>query len=119
MTVPPFYDPMLAKVIATAEDRPAALARLDRALGELAVLGIESNVEYLRALVQHPKFQSGETHTGFLPEYFDGWKPARELPEEVLLALSALDKLPAEKTPTARPARSSPWKAADGWRNAG
>ncbi|HYH44336.1 MAG TPA: acetyl-CoA carboxylase biotin carboxylase subunit [Thermoanaerobaculia bacterium] len=53
------YDPMLAKLIVWAEDRPRALARLERALGELQVEGIRTNVPLFRALLADPDVQSG------------------------------------------------------------
>src|SRR5690606_1313030 len=50
--VPPEYDPMVAKVIAHASDRPAALRRLIGALRELVVLGVTTNAEFLTALLE-------------------------------------------------------------------
>ena len=67
------YDPMLAKVIAYAEDRPAALAALDRALAETAVLGVTTNVDFLRFLLADPDVAAGRLDTGLLdrrtPDY--------------------------------------------------
>ena len=60
------YDPMLAKVIAHADDRPAALRALDRALGDTAVLGLTTNVEFLRFLLTDPDVVSGRLDTGLL-----------------------------------------------------
>ncbi len=53
------YDPMLAKLIVWAEDRPRALARLERALAELQVEGIRTNVPLFRALLADPDVRSG------------------------------------------------------------
>lgn len=67
------YDPMLAKVIAYAEDRPAALAALDRALAETAVLGVTTNVDFLRFLLADSDVVAGRLDTGLLdrrtPDY--------------------------------------------------
>ena len=64
--VPPYYDPMIAKLIVTGETRAAALAKLDRALGETELAGIETNRDYLRFLVRRPELAAGEVTTRFL-----------------------------------------------------
>jgi 3-methylcrotonyl-CoA carboxylase alpha subunit len=115
MEVPPFYDPMLAKVIASGPDRATALARLDQALASFVVLGITTNIEYLRALLADPAFIAGELHTGFLTERFTGWRPNATVPDEVLLALSALGQLSPSRT--AEKPRQTGWLATDHWRN--
>jgi urea carboxylase len=63
-----FYDPMLAKVIATAEDRAAALARLEGALAATRIDGIETNLAFLRAIVAHERFREGRQFTRWLNE---------------------------------------------------
>jgi 3-methylcrotonyl-CoA carboxylase alpha subunit len=63
------YDPLLAKVTVHAGDRRAARARMLVALGETQVGGVQTNLELLSAVVAHPAFASGATHTGFLEEH--------------------------------------------------
>jgi urea carboxylase len=65
-TVPAFYDPMLAKVIAHAPTRDEALAKLERALAATELGGIETNLEYLRALVASPVVREGAVTTSTL-----------------------------------------------------
>ena len=60
------FDPMLAKLVVTAADRPAALALADRALAECVLLGCTTNTGFLRRLNAHPTFVAGDVHTGFL-----------------------------------------------------
>src|SRR5262249_30699576 len=60
------YDPMLAKLIVWASDREHALRRLERALGELRVEGIRTNVPLFRALLADPDFRSGNMDIGML-----------------------------------------------------
>jgi acetyl-CoA carboxylase biotin carboxylase subunit len=60
------YDPMLAKLIVWAADRERALARLGRALGELRIEGIRTNVPLFRALLADPDFRSGNMDIGML-----------------------------------------------------
>ncbi|ORV14119.1 acetyl/propionyl/methylcrotonyl-CoA carboxylase subunit alpha [Mycobacterium celatum] len=66
MVVGSQYDPMLAKVIAHAADRPAALRALDRALADTAVLGVVTNVEFARFLLTDPDVVAGRLDTGLL-----------------------------------------------------
>jgi urea carboxylase len=61
--VTPFYDPMLAKIIVTGADRPAAIAALRAALAETAVSGIETNLDYLRTIAASDLFASGRVAT--------------------------------------------------------
>jgi len=58
-----FYDPMLAKLIVHGTDRADAVARLERALDQTEIAGIETNVRYLRALARHPAFVAGDLIT--------------------------------------------------------
>jgi acetyl/propionyl-CoA carboxylase alpha subunit len=67
--VTPAFDSMLAKLIVHADSRAAAAERLEHALRELVVLGVPTNIDYLARLVAHPRFRSGELHTGFLSEH--------------------------------------------------
>ena len=69
------YDPLIAKTIACGEDRPAALARLRRALREMVILGTATNLDYVGDVLAHPAFAAGDLHTGFLDEHLAGWTP--------------------------------------------
>jgi len=60
------YDPLLAKVIAWAETRDLAVARLIAALRAYPVLGIRTNIPYLLRILEHPGFRAGGVDTGFL-----------------------------------------------------
>jgi acetyl-CoA/propionyl-CoA carboxylase biotin carboxyl carrier protein len=78
------YDPMLAKVIAHAEDRPAALRRLARALGELQLLGVTTNAAFSRALLEREDVRAGEMDTGLLERILAEPPPAP--PEDLIPA---------------------------------
>ena len=60
------YDSMIAKVIAHGPDRATALARLDRALADTAILGLETNVGFLRSLLARDDVRAGEMDTGLI-----------------------------------------------------
>jgi acetyl-CoA carboxylase biotin carboxylase subunit len=64
--VPPFYDSLLAKLIVHAENRPAAINRLRRALSEFIVEGPKTNVAFHRRLIEHADFQAGRLDTRLL-----------------------------------------------------
>jgi acetyl-CoA carboxylase biotin carboxylase subunit len=64
--VPPHYDSLLAKLIVHAEDRPAAIRRLRRALREFVIEGIKTNLDFHRRLVVHPDYVAGRVDTHFL-----------------------------------------------------
>jgi acetyl-CoA carboxylase biotin carboxylase subunit len=67
-TVPPFYDSLLAKLVVWDEDRPAAIARALRALGELAVGGIPTTRELAIQILRSEEFSSGRYTTSFLQD---------------------------------------------------
>ena len=67
-TVTPFYDPLLAKVIAHAPDRAGALSTLSDALAAFDVQGIKTNLPFLLRAISHPAFKAGDVHTGLVGE---------------------------------------------------
>jgi geranyl-CoA carboxylase alpha subunit len=64
-----YYDPLLAKVSAWGKDRSEALRRLDRALSEIVLLGVPSNIAFLRRLLLHPAQVEGSINTGFIDQH--------------------------------------------------
>jgi 3-methylcrotonyl-CoA carboxylase alpha subunit len=85
------YDPLLAKVIAHAETRDLAIRRLIAALRDFPVLGIETNIEFLIAILEHPQFQAGDVDTAFLDRHADALAsaPPGEIPDAIRAALDA------------------------------
>ena len=79
--ITPAFDSMLAKLVAFGPDRAAAAAELSRALEELVLLGVPTNIDYLGRILRHPQFLAGNLHTGFLSEHAAGLS-APELPQE-------------------------------------
>ncbi len=109
--VPVYYDPMLGKLAVWAEDRPAALARMRRALDDLQVEGIRCNRSFLAWIVDHPVFAAGDLDTGFIERYF---KPEVLSPsdEEMLrfVVVAAIRAYEFDRTPKVpRPERDSAW----------
>ncbi len=72
--VTPYYDSLIAKIIAYGPDRTIAATRLSAALSNTAILGIKSSQAFLRDIVDHPQFRAGDLTTRFIAEAFpDGW----------------------------------------------
>jgi len=88
-----FYDPMIAKLITWAPTREAAIDRQVEALDSFVLEGIGHNVDFLSALMQHPRFREGRLTTGFIaeeyPEGFEG-APADDVLIEDLAAIGAM-----------------------------
>ena len=68
LDVPIFYDPMISKLVAWAEDRPSAIARMRRALSEYVVAGIKTTLPFFTWLMTQPEFEAGRFHTTYLDE---------------------------------------------------
>ena len=66
--IPPFYDSLIGKLIVWAEDRPAALLRLRRALSECAVIGVPTTIDFHLSLLDRPEFQNAQVHTKFVEQ---------------------------------------------------
>ena len=65
-TIPPYYDSMIAKVIVWAKNRTEAIRKMQSALGEVIIEGIDTNVDYQYEILDHPDFQSGNTDVEFI-----------------------------------------------------
>jgi acetyl-CoA carboxylase, biotin carboxylase subunit len=66
--VPIYYDPLISKLVAWAEDRPRTIARMRRALDECAVEGIKTTVPFFQWLLRQPAFIEAQFHTAYLDE---------------------------------------------------
>ncbi|TDD29599.1 ATP-grasp domain-containing protein [Actinomadura sp. KC06] len=104
------YDPMLAKVIVHGSDRAEALHRLDRALASYTLLGVPTNVAFLRRLLAHPSVVSGELDTGLVERSLDELTADASVPPDVLAA-AALERMLALEG-----SGDDPWDVPDGWR---
>ena len=69
--IPPYYDSLIAKLIVEGRDRPEALARLNRALGELIVDGVDTTVPLFHALLQQPDVLSGDYDIHWLERFLE------------------------------------------------
>ncbi|WP_323055917.1 acetyl/propionyl/methylcrotonyl-CoA carboxylase subunit alpha [Lentzea sp. NEAU-D7] len=101
------YDPMLAKVIAHGRTREEALRRLDHALGRMVLLGVTTNIPFLRALLRDEDVRSGALDTGLVERKLDSLTSA-EIPDDVYVAAGLERSL--------QPHGDDPWDQPGGWR---
>ena len=69
------YDPLIAKLIVWAEDRPAAIRKMQAALRETVLLGVTHNGQFLQDVLASAPFQAGEIYTTWVEEHFGDWQP--------------------------------------------
>ncbi len=121
--ISPYYDPMIAKLVVHGEDRSAALARLRDALADYEIVGVATNVAFLRRVVAHDAFASGNVDTGLIARNRAALFPARSpaAPSALLAAaLAEAQALIAERSAAAAVSGDphSPWHAVDAfWPN--
>jgi 3-methylcrotonyl-CoA carboxylase alpha subunit len=111
--VSPHYDAMLAKVIAWAPTRDAAIERLNRGLEDTDVRGIVTNIPFLSALVTHPDVRANAIDTGFIERELKNLTPASRAPGDLELCAAVAAILGAEQK-AARTESHSPWQTS-GW----
>ncbi|HEY8694622.1 MAG TPA: acetyl-CoA carboxylase biotin carboxylase subunit, partial [Chloroflexota bacterium] len=111
-----YYDSLLGKLIVWAHDRPAAIERMRRALGELRIPGLKTTIPFHAWAMANDAFRKGELHTGFVEEH---WRPQQAdagAAEVAAIAAAVLELQrstraapPADAPP---PAEASKWKLA-------
>jgi acetyl/propionyl-CoA carboxylase alpha subunit len=118
------YDPLIAKLIVSAEDRPAAIRRMRSALRETVILGLTTNLQFLQDVLAHPVFEAGGIYTTWIEENFEDWQPSQcDVPFEVLIgaALAQFQPVPQDGSRPERPNSGasdpfSPWSTGKNFR---
>jgi 3-methylcrotonyl-CoA carboxylase alpha subunit len=111
-TISPFYDSMIAKLIVWGADREQALARLDAALAATHIVGLHTNVAFLRRVAASPSFANADLDTALIERERALLFNAAPLPLEVAAAGVVAHALAAEQVLEG----SDPWSRRDGWR---
>jgi 3-methylcrotonyl-CoA carboxylase alpha subunit len=111
--VSPYYDAMLAKVIAWAPTRDAAIGRLNRGLEETDVRGIVTNTPFLAALITHPKVRANKIDTGFIERELKALTVSTGAPGDLEMA-AAVAAILGEEAKAAGQHAHSPWNTF-GW----
>lgn len=124
-----FYDPLLAKLIVHAENREAAIQRMQAALKEFVVHGVITNIDFLQAVLSHPNFANGQVTTRWVENNLESLMESRSLlleNRQPAVGLHIIAAALADLTNVNRqskienqnePDPYSPWKAASGFRN--
>jgi 3-methylcrotonyl-CoA carboxylase alpha subunit len=118
--ITPWFDPMIGKLIVRGLDRRTALARMAEALGQTEIVGVKTNVQFLRRLVACRDFQDANLDTGLIARNPELVAPAGSAPIELLAAAAYAELAYEERAAGEVAARSgdpySPWYSVDGWR---
>ncbi|ABD88329.1 acetyl/propionyl/methylcrotonyl-CoA carboxylase subunit alpha [Rhodopseudomonas palustris] len=112
-SVSPYYDAMLAKVIAFAPSRDAALDRLARGLDDTDIRGVVTNTAFLAALLTHPDVRANAIDTGFIARELAALTPAAAEPGDLELC-AAVAAILVEEDKAVHREPASPWRTA-GW----
>ncbi|MEJ2603559.1 MAG: biotin carboxylase N-terminal domain-containing protein [Gammaproteobacteria bacterium] len=112
-TIERYYDPLVAKLVASGPDRDSALTHLQNALAECILFGPRNNLAFLRRLVRTPAFVNGTADTAFVDRELGGLTRATPVPDNVLLAAAAavMRRRQGESA-----GDHNPWASADAWR---
>ena len=111
-SISPHYDSMIAKLIVWGADREQALARLDAALGQTHIVGLHTNVAFLRRVVRSRSFAQADLDTALIEREREALFNAPALPFEVAAAGVVAHTLAQERAQET----SDPWSRRDGWR---
>jgi 3-methylcrotonyl-CoA carboxylase alpha subunit len=116
--ISPYYDPMIAKLIVWGADRTQALARMSQALAEFRIVGLATNIAFLKRLVEGSAFATADLDTGLIERNADTLFPPLRAAPVGALALAAVALIGAEKRASIGQSHSAadPWGNALGWR---
>jgi len=120
MKITPYYDPMLAKLVVGSEKRSESINKMIWALSHYVVLGVTTNIAFLKKVLEHEEFKKGNITTHFIDNYFKDWTVAKEgLPVDAVIALAIYDAMHSKKQELVRYKEAdphSPWKHVGRWR---
>ena len=113
-----YYDPMIAKLIVWDQDRQRALQRLDRALAAYRIIGVTTNIDFLRRLATFDAFIAEDLRTDFITQHETLLFEEPHLPLESLAPLACLFLILRREEAQQKPKsdHTSPWHALDSWR---
>ncbi|MBN1280351.1 MAG: acetyl-CoA carboxylase biotin carboxylase subunit [Candidatus Thermoplasmatota archaeon] len=118
--VSPYYDPMLAKLTVSSETRAESIQKMLWALSHYVILGVTTNISFLKKVLAHPEFLKGNITTHFIDDYFKDWMVRKQgLPLDALLALAVYDSLHTKRQQIVRYKEAdphSPWQHVGRWR---
>ncbi len=117
------YDPLVAKLIVWGHDRPAAISRMHRALGEYRISGFKTTIPFTRWVMEQPRYRSGDFDTRFIDQEFTPealTEPGEELVNAVAITAALWER---ERRATAQPNSAAAQPSSNGmvnnWKRAG
>jgi acetyl-CoA carboxylase biotin carboxylase subunit len=123
MKITPYYDPMLAKIITYAETREENINKMIWALSHYAIMGVTTNISFLKKVLEHEEFKKGNITTHFIDNYFkDRTEVKDRLPIDAIIALAVYDSLHKKSQEIVRYKEAdphNPWKHVGRWRVSG
>jgi acetyl/propionyl-CoA carboxylase alpha subunit len=123
LEVTPFYDPMLSKIVTYSENRQENINKMIWALSRYVVMGVTTNISFLKKVLEHTEFKKGNITTHFIENYFQDWTVAKDgLPIEAIIALAVYDLMHKKTKDIVRYKEvdpHSPWKHVGRWRVGG
>ncbi len=118
-----YYDPILSKLIAWAENRRLCCRKLAEALRNFPLIGIKTNIEFLHDIITHPAFMRGDLSTAFISQNMSEWSSKNNTADEDLaLIAAAAHELLVKNKPmagTVAAAQPSCWETLGEWRIGG
>ncbi len=123
MKITPYYDPLLAKLVVSAENREESIQKMIWALSHYVVMGVTTNISFLKKVLEHEEFRRGNITTHFIDNYFKDWTTAKKgLPVDAIIALAVYDLMHRRTHEVVRYKEAdphSPWKHVGRWRVGG
>ncbi|HID25280.1 MAG TPA: acetyl-CoA carboxylase biotin carboxylase subunit [Thermoplasmata archaeon] len=120
MEITSYYDPLLAKLIVYGENRGDSIDKMLWALSRYVVLGVTTNIPFLKKVLDHEVFRRGDVTTHFIDTYFKDWSVQQKgLPLDAIIGLAVYDAMHPKREEVVRykePDPHSPWKHAGRWR---
>jgi acetyl-CoA carboxylase biotin carboxylase subunit len=119
--ISPYYDPMLAKLIVSAESRDDSIEKMIWALSRYVILGVTTNIPFLKRVLERDEFRKGQITTHFIENYFTESGASQEggLPIDAILALAIYDSMHTKRQEVVRFKEAdphSPWRHVGRWR---
>lgn len=113
-----YYDPILSKLITWGEDRLTAIKKMHDTLSNYIIIGIKTQINFLKAIMKQPEFVAGKTNTSFISNHMQNWKkvPEQRYTKQALVtaAIHSLNQTKS-KTPTKKQIIYDPWLNIGPW----
>jgi len=123
LKITPYYDPLLSKLVVLAENREEAIQKMIWALSHYIVLGVTTNISFLKKVLAHEEFKRGNITTHFIDTYFKEYLQMKHgLPLDAIIALAVYDAMHLRKQEVVRYKEAdphSPWRYVGRWRVGG